>query len=71
MGIARDLKKLTIGQCIYELEPLLTEGEYGSPVVFSLVIRLLNVWDNPDVDAVLLKRYFRLRFTVLLGLHLY
>ncbi len=66
-GIAKDLKKLAIGQRICELVLSLTEEGQSFPDIFELVVRVLNALENPEVDAVLLKLYFQLQLTALLG----
>lgn len=65
--IAKDLKKLTVGQRICELLLSLTEEEESSPEIFNLIVRILNALNKPDIDAILLKLYFQLQLTALLG----
>lgn len=68
---ANDMEKRIIGQHIRELVPSPIEEGQKCPGIFGLRIRASNALNSPDVDAILLKLYFRLRFTVLLGLHLF
>ena len=66
-GISSGLDRLAIGQHICELVLSLTEEGHTSPETFHLLVKVLRTLNDPSVDAELLKLYFQLRFTDLLG----
>lgn len=66
-GIANHLERLAIGQHICEFVLSLTQEEQTSSQVFHLLVRVLRALNHPDLDANLIKLYFELQFSGLLG----
>ena len=65
--ISGNLERLAIGQRIGELVLSLTEEGHASPETFQLLVQVLGALNTPSINAMLLKLYFQLRFTDLLG----
>jgi len=65
--ISKDLEKLATGQHICGLILSLTEEGQRSTETFQLLVRTISALDTPDSDAGLIKMYFQLQFTDLLG----
>ena len=66
-GIANHLERLAVGQQICELVLSLTKEEQIAPEIFHLFVEVLSALNHPDLEANLIKLYFELQFSGLLG----
>lgn len=66
-GIGRQLEKLALGQRVMELVAALLQDEEQNPMVFNLVVQVLDALNQAEERITNVLFYFQLRLAALLG----